>query len=87
MIHIKVRLFGVFKNLGDGSAVTVDIKEPISVGEFRKAFADRVESIQPGFDVGLIRESVFATDEVVLQDDFFISRELHLAILPPVCGG
>ena len=87
MIHIRVRLFGVFKKVGDGSLVTVDIKEPISIGEFRRAFAEKIEVIQPGFDIDLIRESVFATDEVVLEDDFLISRELHLAILPPVCGG
>ena len=80
-ITVYIRYFGAFRDLGDG--VSVDIETPATIAQVKQSLLHR---IAPRHE-NLIKNSVLATDDTILQDGDCIDDATPLSILPPVCGG
>ena len=80
-ITITMRLFGAFRKYGEKVSFTVpsgctatDIKEKLA-------------EVLKLADKNLIRDSALASDNEIIGGDTVLTKDSHLAILPPVCGG
>jgi molybdopterin converting factor small subunit len=80
-INIKIRLFGAFRKYGEELSFTVPAEGGLP------AVRQKLESLVNANDKALIKSSVFANDECILDENAHISQDVRLAILPPVCGG
>lgn len=84
MNHIHIRLFGAFRQYGDGSTIRVAVPPEATVTGLREAFAHELEDDNAR---SLLRASAFATDEMVLNETDPVPLDREISILPPVCGG
>lgn len=82
---VPVRLFGAFRQFGDVPAVAIPLPVDARVADLRAGLAAHYAENENA--LSLLRASVFATDEAVLDDDEPVPEDQHLSILPPVCGG
>ncbi|MCC7441565.1 MAG: MoaD/ThiS family protein [Bdellovibrionales bacterium] len=89
MIQVKVELYGAFRNCGwTEREVDISLSGPVTVAELRRAFAERLGELAPGFSFErLLGDSAFANDTRLLEPNDRIEASCRLAILPPVCGG
>ncbi|MBI3555572.1 MAG: MoaD/ThiS family protein [Deltaproteobacteria bacterium] len=80
-MKIKVRLFGAFRNYGNGSLLEVELDPGATVAALREAL--RVHVKEPR----LLSDSAFADETAVLIDAQVLRDGTTVAVLPPVCGG
>lgn len=80
-ISINVRLFGAFRKYGE--TVTFTMPSGSSVQLVKEKLAEILSLA----DAQLIRDSVLANDNEIIEDTAVLSIDCNLAILPPVCGG
>lgn len=80
-IKVTMRCFGAFRDYGDRLEFALPPGSPVAAA--KAAFARMLD------DRGrlLVGDSVLADDRAVLPDDFVLEQDVHLSILPPVCGG
>jgi molybdopterin converting factor small subunit len=88
MIQLTIKLFGAFRKYGNGEVIRLDLPTPTSVSELKKALSQKLTELHPEFNqAGLVTDSVFANDEVVLNPNTVLEKSGQLSVLPPVCGG
>ena len=80
-ITVHIQYFGAFRDLGDGISVTVET--PATIAKVKQSL---LNSIAPHHE-NLVKNSVLATHNTILQDEDCIDDATPLSILPPVCGG
>ena len=80
-ITVYIQYFGAFRDLGDGVSVSVDA--PATIAQVKQSL---LATIAPQHE-NLVKNSVLATDDAILQDGDGIGDATTLSILPPVCGG
>jgi len=80
-INITLRLFGAFRKYGE--KVTFTVPAGCTVAVVKERLAEVLQSA----DKNLIRDSVLANDNEIIDGGAVLSKDSHLAILPPVCGG
>jgi molybdopterin converting factor small subunit len=88
MLEISIRLFGAFRDFAQNPLVMFECAPGTSIAELRLQMESRLENMRPGAGVsGLLKQSVFADERQVLDEEFRLERSQELAIIPPVCGG
>ncbi|MEK6580511.1 MAG: MoaD/ThiS family protein [Bdellovibrionota bacterium] len=88
MIQIELRLFGAFKDLGNGGNILLELPEGAGLSDLRKAFSAKISECDSGFrDVSLVQDSAFADEDEILGESTVIRAGAKLCVLPPVCGG
>lgn len=88
MIHLKVRLFGAFRNYGNGEFIEFDVPKNSCIEQVKELLTKKLQALNPEFmNTGLIADSVLASEDSVLDSNRQLTSSCSLAILPPVCGG
>ena len=88
MIEVHLRLFGRFREFGDGETCSIRLPTGSKAADARRALAELLRATHPDRDVDrLIHDAVLADDEDILSGETVLDRDMTLAILPPVCGG
>ena len=88
MIQVKIRLFGKFRNYGNGESIELEVMKYSNVDEVKNIFTKKLQSLHPEFkNLELILDSVLASEDEVLDSSSKLTSSCSLAILPPVCGG
>ena len=87
-VKIEIQLFGAFRKFSSKNPMILHVPAGMNISEIRKKIRLELEQLNPGFNQNdLINESALADEEEVLAEDFVVSKETSLALLPPVCGG
>jgi len=87
-IEIQVKLFGPFRSLSLQEELTLVLPQNSTSVEVRQALEPLLKNNTPTYDVrSLLAHSVFADENHVLEETDPIHSGMHLAVLPPVCGG
>lgn len=81
LLEIQVRLFGAFRQCGNGNSVSVTVAAEATVADVKKALAACLGTAD------LVASSAIADETRVLADHERITGKTRLAVLPPVCGG
>lgn len=79
-IIVTVKFFGAFRVYGEN--IAFPLPPGSSVREVKVGLQKALKA-----DAALIDDSVLANDDSILGDAAVFTKDVHLAILPPVCGG
>ncbi len=86
-MKVDVQLYGAFRQCDASGHLQLEVPEACTVEVLRQALALHLSQHCPGFHSGLLQHSAFADDTQILNDAQRLSRDAHIAILPPVSGG
>jgi molybdopterin converting factor small subunit len=79
--EVQVRLFGSFRNFGDGQSLVVTVPDNATVVDLKNVLAGILKAND------LVAQSAVADETKVLSDHEPLRGRTKFAILPPVCGG
>lgn len=87
-MQIKIKFFGKSKELEPSGSLILNFDKNIFVGDLRDLLIKKlsVKSDQKTV-TELINDCAIGNSEQVLRNDFLLSENQNLVILPPVCGG
>ncbi len=80
-IDLKVNFYGAFRKFGQG--ISVKVNSGANMIDVKNA----IVSVLGEDHYLLVGDSMLANDDAILPDDYVVSEEGTLSILPPVCGG
>jgi molybdopterin converting factor small subunit len=88
MINIDVSLFGAFREFDKGHPLHVTLPSGSNISALKQAIRIELEKRNPALSLKTpLEEAALASDSMILPDDYCLTQNLTLAILPPVCGG
>ncbi|MDC0216005.1 molybdopterin biosynthesis protein MoeD [Candidatus Pelagibacter sp.] len=89
-MKIKLELFGASRDFGDEDFIEFNIREKISIKNFRKKLINYIDKKFKGnIDfIKIVESSVFCSDENnIINDNYKITRDQKIGIIPPIGGG
>jgi molybdopterin converting factor subunit 1 len=81
-VRINVRLFAVARQRMGSSSLVVDLPDPATVADLRRALAEAAPSL-----ADLLPSLMVAVDSEYADDHWMISPASEIALIPPVSGG
>ena len=88
MIEVELKLFGAFKQIGDGRSLKLELPEGARLEDLRGALRTQIRQSVNGLqDERLVQDSAFSDEDEILNDHSVIRSGAKLCVLPPVCGG
>ena len=89
-MKVKLELFGVSRNLSDKDFLEFNIKEKISIKDFKKKIISYVDENFKGNEnyKKIIETSAFCSeDNNIISENYKITKDQKIGIIPPIGGG
>lgn len=89
-MKIKIELFGAARDFSEEDYLELTIQENITIKEVRNNLMNYIQNKYPDNSnyLEIVKNSAFANDQdVIVQDNYKLSTEKKLCIIPPVGGG
>jgi len=89
-MKIKIELFGAARDFSKEDFVELTLPEITSIKEVRENLADFIQSKYPDNKnfLEIVKRSAFANEQnEIVHDDYKLSNQSKLCIIPPVGGG
>ena len=89
-MKIKIELFGAARDFSEEDCLELTIPENITIKEVRNNLMNYIQNKYPDNSnyIEIVKNSAFANDQdVIVQDNYKLSTEKKLCIIPPVGGG
>ena len=89
-MKIKLELYGASRDFSNKDHLEFDLKEKINIKDFRKEIINYLELNFKGSDnfKKIVETSSFCSeDNNVINDDYKISKNQKIGIIPPIGGG
>ena len=89
-MKVKLELFGASRDLSNNEFLEIDIKENISIKELRKKIINYVDEKFKGNEnyKKIIETSSFCSeDNNVISENYKITKDQKIGIIPPIGGG
>lgn len=89
-MKIKIELFGAARDFSEEDYLELTIPENITIKEVRNNLMNYIQNKYPDNSnyIEIVKNSAFANDQdVIVQDNYKLSTEKKLCIIPPVGGG
>jgi len=89
-MKIKIELFGSARDFSKEDFLELTLPEITSIKEVRENLADFIQSKYPGNKnfLEIVKRSAFANEQnEIVHDDYKLSNQSKLCIIPPVGGG
>ena len=89
-MKVKLELFGASREFSNKDHLEFILKEKISIKDFRKEIINYVDQNFKGNEnfKKIIETSVFCTeDNNIVNDNYKISKNQKIGIIPPIGGG
>ncbi|MDA7573405.1 molybdopterin biosynthesis protein MoeD [Candidatus Pelagibacter sp.] len=89
-MKIKLELFGASRDFSKKDYIEFDIKEKIEIKDFRKEI---INYLDKNFDSNqnfkkIVETSAFCSeDDNIINDNYKISKDQKIGIIPPIGGG
>ena len=89
-MKIKLELFGASRDFSKKDHIEFDIKEKIEIKDFRKKI---INYLNKNFDGNrnfkkIVETSAFCSeDNNIISDNYIISEDQKIGIIPPIGGG
>jgi molybdopterin converting factor subunit 1 len=81
-VKVRVRLFAVARELAGTESLVVDVPDPATVAQLRRALADAMPALGP-----VVPHVLFAVGSQYVSDQHVLSTGVEVACIPPVSGG
>jgi|TARA_B110000438_G_scaffold143977_1_gene138765 molybdopterin converting factor small subunit len=89
-MKVKLELFGASRDFSNKDFLEFNIKEKISIKDFRKEIINYVKvnfKENEGFKK-IVETSAFCSeDNNIINDNYKITKDQKIAIIPPIGGG
>ena len=89
-MKIKLELFGASRDFSNKNHLEFDIKEQIEIKDFRKEIINYLDKNFKGNEsfIKIVKASVFCSeDNNIVNDNFRITKDQKIGIIPPIGGG
>ena len=89
-MKIKIELFGAARDFSEEDHLELTIPDNITIKEVRNNLMNYIQNKYPDNSnyLEIVKNSAFANDQdVIVQDNYKLSTEKKLCIIPPVGGG
>ena len=89
-MKIKLELFGASRDFSNQDFIEFNIKNPISIKEFRNLILDFIDKNFKGNEnfKKIIKGSAFCSeDDRIISDNYKITKDQRIGIIPPIGGG
>ena len=89
-MKIKLELFGASRDFSNKDFLEFNIKEKISIKDFRKEIINYVKVNFKGNEgfKKIVENSAFCSeDNNIINDNYKITKDQKIAIIPPIGGG
>jgi molybdopterin converting factor small subunit len=89
-MKIKIELFGAARDFSKEDFLELTLPEITSIKEVRENLADFIQSKYPDNKnfLEIVKRSAFANEQnEIVHDDYKLSNQSKLCIIPPVGGG
>ncbi len=81
-MRVNLRLFAAAREAARQEVIQVELSEPATVGELRRALELQFPAVYQ-----TARHSLFAVNNEYADDSAIIPRDTEVACIPPVSGG
>ena len=89
-MKIEIELYGASKDFSPENIIKLDLKNNSRIKDLRNElikFIDKNHSGNNNF-CQIVKSSAFCSeDNNIVHDDYLISKEQKIAIIPPIAGG
>lgn len=79
---VRVKLFALTQDLAGREEVSLDLEEPVTVGDIRKNLGDVIAALEP-----VLPSCAFAVNNEYAVNSVEVRQTDEVACLPPVSGG
>jgi len=89
-MKIKLELFGASKDFSNKNYLEFDIKKQIEIKDFRKEIINYLDKNFIGNEQfkNIVETSAFCSeDNNIINDNYKISKDQKIGIIPPIGGG
>ena len=89
-MKIKLELFGASRDFSSKDHLTLDIKEKIEIKDLRKEIINYLDKKFKGNEKfkKIVESSAFCSeDNNIINDNYVISKDQKIGIIPPIGGG
>ena len=89
-MKVKLELFGASRDFSNKDYLEFNIKEKISIKDFRKEIINYVKVNFKGNEgfKKIVENSAFCSeDNNIINDNYKITKDQKIAIIPPIGGG
>ncbi|MDB3885784.1 molybdopterin biosynthesis protein MoeD [Candidatus Pelagibacter sp.] len=89
-MKIKLELFGASRDFSNKDYLEFIIKEQLEIKDFRKKIINYLDKNFKGNDsfVKIVKSSAFCSeDNNIINDNYKISKNQKIGIIPPIGGG
>ena len=89
-MKIKLELFGASRDFSNKDFIEFNIKKPISIKEFRNLILEFIDKNFKGNKnyKKIIKGSAFCSeDDRIISDNYKITKDQRIGIIPPIGGG
>lgn len=85
-MQITIQTFGAFRQFG--RKIVLELSDGATIADIRAPLVAALAENTASFDIaGLVESSRFANEVEILAEDFELSENALITILPPVSGG
>jgi molybdopterin synthase sulfur carrier subunit len=89
-MKIKLELYGASRDFSNQDHIEFNIKNPISIKEFKNLILEFIEKKFKGNEnyKKIIKGSAFCSeDDTIISDNYKITKDQRIGIIPPIGGG
>ena len=89
-MKIEIELYGASKDFSSENIIKLDLKNNSSIKDLRNELIKFIGKKQNGNNIfcQIVQSSAFCSeDNNIVHDDYLISKEQKIAIIPPIAGG
>ncbi|MDB9979366.1 molybdopterin biosynthesis protein MoeD [Candidatus Pelagibacter sp.] len=89
-MKIKLELFGASRDFSNKNYLEFNIEKKIELKDFRKEIINYLDINFKGNEsfIKIVKSSVFCSeDNNIINDNFEISKDQKIGIIPPIGGG
>ena len=89
-MKIKLELYGASRDFSNKDHLEFDIKEQIEIKDFRKEIINYLDKNFKGNEgfIKIVKASAFCSeDNNIVNENFRITKDQKIGIIPPIGGG
>ncbi len=88
-MKVVIELFGASRDFSDKNSIELDIKNNSTIKDVRKEILDYLNLNFKGNKnfIKIVNSSAFCSNDNIISDNYKITKNEKIAIIPPIGGG
>jgi molybdopterin converting factor small subunit len=89
-LKIKLELFGASRDFSDNNHLEIEVQDKASVKDLRNEIIKYINKNFKGNEnfIKIVKSSAFSSENnVIINDNYKITKDQNISIIPPIGGG